>query len=316
MPISCPILAALLFCLAAFPAFAFPERPVQIVVSVAPGAGPDVIARLLAERLGQAWGQQVLVVNRPGAGGVLAAQAVAQAQPDGHTLFMAVGSIFVTLPESRTRPPLDLNADFASVGLVAEQPMAFAVTPKLGVGTLAELAALSRRRPGEILYGATRGSVPHMTGELFQMRSGAQLGYVPTVGAAKVIQDIMSGNLAVVVDSMPGLVPGLQSGAVKALAVASDQRLPSHPDIPLVSETLPDFVAKGWFVLMAPARTPEPVLRRISADLRQAQNDPALQKRLEAIGTFARPLSPEDTAAYIKAEQHLWRPVVRKLAAE
>jgi len=310
-------LSLLVFWWATSPAAAkYPERPVTIVVSVAPGAGPDVIARILADRLTHLWKQQVVVLNRPGGGGIIAAQAAAAANPDGHTLYMPVSSAFTVVPEGKTKWPVDLANDFAMLGLIGDQPMAIAVVPSLGVKTLGEFIALAKQRPNEILYGATRLSIPHMTAELLQMRAGTKLGYVPTVGAAKVIQDIMSGNLAVVVDSIPGMAGALHSGAVRALAIASDRKLDSFPDVPLLSDTLPNADAKGWFVLMAPAKTPEPVLTQLRADLNTVLHDGELKKKFEAIGTFPRPLSLAQTLAYIKAEQDLWRPVVRQIGVE
>lgn len=294
----------------------YPERPVSIIVPVAPGAAPDVIARILADRLGQRWKQQVLVVNRPGGSGVIGAQAAASSAADGYTLYMPLSSAFTIVPESKAKWPVDLMSDFATIGLICDQPMTFAVTPKLEANTLAELIALAKRRPDEILYGASRLSVPHMTGEFFNARAGVKLGYVPTTGAAKVVQDIMSGNLHVVIDSIPGVAGALQAGAVKALAVAGDKRLDNYPDVPLVSDTLPNFQATGWYVLMAPARTPEAIVRKLGDDLRATLEEPELRSRFEVVGTFARPSSIAQTMAFIKAEQDQWRPIVRQIGAD
>jgi tripartite-type tricarboxylate transporter receptor subunit TctC len=311
-------MALLLSVLAGTPALAqnYPEKPVTIIVPVGPGSGPDVIARILADRLTQQWKQQVLIVNRPGGSGIIGAQAAIQAPADGYTLYMPLSSAFAILPESKVKLPVDLTTDFATIGLIGDQPMIFAVTPKLGVNTLAEFIALAKQKPNEILYGASRLSVPHMTGEYLNVRAGIRLGYVPTAGAAKVVQDIMSGNLHMVVDSAPGMAGALQTGAVKALAVASDTRLDNFPDVPLVSDTLPDFQAKGWFVLMAPVKTTEPVVKKLGEDLRTALRDPDLKKRFEVVGTFPRPFTVEETNAFIKAEQAQWRPIVRQIGTE
>ena len=182
----------------------YPHKPVSIVVPVAAGVGADVIARILADSLSQRWKQQVLIVNRPGASGAVAAQAAALAPADGYTLFMAVSSAFAVLPETKTKWPVSLATDFATIGLISDQPMIVAVTPSLGVNTLAEFIDLAKRRPGEILYGAPRLSVPHLTGAYLSARADIDLRYIPTQGAAKVLQDIMNGNLHVVVDSVPG----------------------------------------------------------------------------------------------------------------
>jgi tripartite-type tricarboxylate transporter receptor subunit TctC len=294
----------------------YPEKPVTIIVPVGPGAAPDVIARILADRLTQQWKQQVLIINKPGGSGVIGAQAAIQAAPDGYTLYMPVSSAFVILPESKTKLPVDLQTDFATIGLIGDQPMLFVVTPKLGVNTLPELIALAKQKPDAILYGGSRLSVPHMTGEYLNARAGIKLGYVPTIGSAKVLQDVMSGNLHVYVDSIPGVGGALQTGQVKALAVASDKRLDSVPDVPLVSDTLPNFQAKGWFVLLAPAKTPEPVVKKLGGDLRTALRDPDLKRRFEVIGTFPQPSTVEETNAFIKTEQDRWRPIVRQIGTE
>lgn len=294
----------------------YPERPVTIIVPVGPGAAPDVIARILADRLTQQWKQQVVIVNKPGGAGVIGAQTAIQAAPDGYTLYMPVSSAFVILPESKTKLPVDLATDFVNIGLIGEQPMLIAVTPKLGINTLDELIARTKQKPGEILYGASRLSVPHMTGEYFNSRAGAKLGYVPTTGSAKVLQDVLSGNLHAYVDSVPGIAGALEKGDMKALAVASDKRLDSIPNVPLVSDTFPGFQAKGWFALLAPAKTPEPVVKKLGDDLRTALRHDDLKRRYEAIGTFPRPSSAEETSAFIRVEQDRWRPIVRQIGTE
>jgi tripartite-type tricarboxylate transporter receptor subunit TctC len=257
----------------------------------------------------------VLIVNKPGGGGAIGAQAAAMAQPDGYTLYMAVSSGFIVQPESKTKWPVSLDKDFVTIGLISDQPMIFAAAPSLGASTLAEFIEIVKRRPGEILYGAQRLSVPHLAGELLNLRAGIKMGYIPTAGAAKVLQDIMNGNLQVDVDSIPGIAGALRSGTVKALAFTGEKRLDSYPDLPLASETLPGFHVKGWFVLMAPAQTPEAIVSQVAEDLRETLNDPGLRQRFEDIGTFPRPSSLEQTMAFIKAEQDLWRPVVRQIGA-
>jgi tripartite-type tricarboxylate transporter receptor subunit TctC len=247
---------------------------------------------------------------------LIAAESAAAAVPDGYTLYMPVSSNFVVRPENRAPWPVKLPDDFATIGLISDQPMIIAVTPSLGVNTLPEFIQYAKSRPNEILYGATRLSVPHLTGAMLNHRAGIKMRYIPTMGAAKVMQDIMNGNLQVVTDSVPGIANALHNGAVKALAFTGDKRLQSYPDLPLASETLPDFHVKGWFVLMAPKETPSPIVSQIGDDLREALNEPALRKRYESIGTFAHPSSVQETLAYIKSEQELWAPIVRQIGAE
>ena len=294
----------------------FPDKPVSIIVPFAPGVGADVIIRILADRLTERWKHQVLVVNRPGASGLIAAQAAAAAAPDGYTLYMPVSSNFVVRPKDRAKWPVELPGDFATIGLISEQPMIIAATPSLGVNTLAEFIAYARQRPNEILYGATRLSVPHLTGALLNQRAGIAMRYIPTTGAAKVMQDIMNGNLQVVTDSVPGIRNAMNGGLVKGLAFTGSKRVASFPDLPLASETIPGFRVRGWFALMAPKATPPAIVSQISDDLRSTLSEPALRQRYEQIGTFALPASVEETLNYIKAEQELWAPIVEQIGTD
>ena len=158
----------------------YPTRPVMLLSPTGAGSGPDVIARIVADRLTKTWGQQVLVVNRPGGGGVIAAQAAAVAPSDGHTLYMPLASTFVVLPETQAKMPLDLARDLVPIGMIGEQPMVIAVNPALGINTLAELIARAKGRPGEILFGAARGTLPHLTGEMLRRRVGLDLTFIPS----------------------------------------------------------------------------------------------------------------------------------------
>jgi tripartite-type tricarboxylate transporter receptor subunit TctC len=292
----------------------YPANPVKLVTQGAPGSGPDVIARILADHLGRLWGQQVLVLSHPGAAGSAAARVAAAAPPDGYTLYMPATSAFVVMPEMLPNLPFDLERDFARIGFVGEQPMMFAVAPALGVNSLAELIARSKARPGEILYAANlRGSFPHLTVELFRRRTGADLTYIPYQGAAGGLQDILGGRISMIAESLPPLFGAIQGGSVKPLAVASMKRLPSFPDLPTVAETSPGFAAMGWFVLLAPAGTPEAIVSKVNRDLAKVLEQPEFQKRFQDLGTFVRPMSPAETTEFIRNEQQLWRPLVRQL---
>ena len=293
----------------------YPTRPVMILSPAGAGTGPDVIARIVADRLTQAWGQQVLVVNRPGGGGVIAAQAAAAAPSDGHTLYMPLASTFVVLPETQAKMPLDLARDLVPIGMIGEQPMAVAVNPALGINTLAELIARTKDRPGEILFGAPRGSLPHLISEILRGRVGLDLTFIPSAGM-RGIQDTIGGTIHVFIGDMAALSGPIQGGSLKALAVASSRRLPDFPDLPTVEEAAPgigSFEARGWFALMAPARTPDAIVQKVNRDLRSALDEPEVRRKLATLGTYPRPMSPAETAAFIRNEQDLWRPVVKQL---
>jgi tripartite-type tricarboxylate transporter receptor subunit TctC len=292
----------------------FPSRPVKIITQGAAGSGPDVIARLVAEELGRLWRQQVLIVNHPGGGGVIAGRAAAAAEPDGHELYIPTITSFVIMPEVQAKLSFDMVRDFAQIGFIAETPMMIGVSPVLGVNSLQEFLDLAMRRPGELFYAANnRGSLPHLTGELFRRRTGADVTFVPYAGAAAGLQDLIGGRIAMIVESVGALSGAVQGGSVKALAVASALRLPHLPDLPTVAETSPGFEAIGWFVLAGPAKMPAAIVERVNQDLNTVLAQPALKQRLLKLGAFARPMSPEETTGFIRKEEQIWRPFVREV---
>jgi tripartite-type tricarboxylate transporter receptor subunit TctC len=297
------------------PAAPYPSKPVMIITPSPAGAGPDVIARIVAEHLSRRWRQQVLVVNRPGAGGLLAADAAVAATPDGYTLYMALSSTFLVLPEMQPHLRVNLERDVAPIGLIAEQPMIITVNSSLGVNTLQELVLLSQQRPGDLLFGAGRGFLPHLTGALFNMQSGAKLRYVPYSSTAKAMQDAMGGTLNVFFEALSALSGPINAGSLKPLAVASMERLPNYPSLPTATQALPAlgrFEASGWFVLMAPARTPPEIVGKLSEDLRSVLSDRDATVRFAALGTYPHYLPPADTLKFIRDEQNRWQPIVRR----
>jgi len=296
----------------------YPRRPVTIIVPAGAGAGPDVITRIVAERLSQAWGQQAVVSNRAGGGGMIATQAIAAAERDGYTLFMPLASTLTVMPELQPKMPIDLDRDLVPIGLLGVQPMMIAVHSSLGINSLSELVARGKSRPADLLIGAGRGTIPHLAWEMFRTRTGMDATFVPYPSVARAVQDAVGGTLNVVVESHAGLAPALQSGAVKPLAVFASARLPNFPDVPTAAEAMPSlgaFEAGGWFALMAPAGTPEAVANKLAADLREVLGQSELKQRFETLGTYVRPLSPIETAAFIRAERDLWRPIVRQVGA-
>jgi len=291
----------------------YPSRYVSIITQVAAGSGPDVIARIVAERLTQSWGQQVTIVNRQGAAGLIAAQAAVSAQPDGYTLYMPTSTALVILPETQPKFPVNFERDFVPIGLVGESPMVIAVSPALGVNTLEEFIALAKKRPGEILYAANnRGSFPHLTAEWFRSRAGIELTFVPYPGAAAGLNDIMGGRISMIVEGRSALTGALQAGSIKALAVTSATRLPNFPDLATVAETIPGFAVVAWYALLAPAGTPDPIVRKVSQDLHIVLKQPTVDQKFETLGVYARPMSPGETAEFIGSEQRLWKPVIKE----
>jgi tripartite-type tricarboxylate transporter receptor subunit TctC len=294
----------------------YPNKPVQIIADSSAGSAPDVALRFVADRLTQAWGQQALVVNRPGAGGSLAARAAAEAAPDGYTLYQPVLSTFVSLHPAAPNVPLHVPKDFLPIGFVSENPMFIAVSPTLGVSTLPELIALAKKRAGEIPYATTGvGRLTHLTGELLQHQAGIKLLLVPyTGGPAHAFSDVASGRVALIIEGYSGIAGAARSGSVKLIAVASEKRLSEFPDVPTVAETIPGFRATGWGVLVAPVGTPEAIVGKLSEDLRKVVVDPELEKKLATLGSYPNPMSPTETTSFIHKQQQTWQPVLDEIA--
>jgi len=294
----------------------YPDKPVRIITHSAPGGSPDALLRIVADKLSQMWGRQIVVLNHPGAGGSIAARVAAQALPDGYTLYMPASSAFVTLPGLQANLPLEVPRDFIPIGFVAAQPFFLAVTASLPAKTLPEFIALAKQKPGELSYAATgRGTLSHLTGEGLQQRAGIKLLMVPYLaGTAAALNDVISGRVPMVIDGYPPLAGSFTTGNIRALAVGAEKPLADLPDVPTIESTLPGFRPAGWLALVAPVGTPEPIVRKLADDLRTAVLDPATRSKLESTGNYPNPMSPSELMAFIQAEQQSWKPVVDEIA--
>ena len=293
----------------------FPSGPVKIVTSVGPGSSPDVCARVLADALTKLWGQQVIVLNQPGGAGAVAIKAVAPAAPDGLTLFMSLASNFIALPELQANFPVDVLRDFVPIGYVGDHPMVIAASKDLGVDTLAELIALAKKRKGEIIIAAgNRGSILHLTGEWLRNATGIDVTLVHYQGSSQSITDILGGRVHAMIDAVPAMRGVIDGGQLKPLAVATKKRLPNFPNLPIAADTIPGFEAVGWLAMMAPPRTPAPLARKISDDLRSVLAQPEFQKRYEELGTYIRLTTPEELTVFIREQQRIWGPVIAETA--
>jgi tripartite-type tricarboxylate transporter receptor subunit TctC len=293
----------------------YPTKPVTFITPAAAGNSPDVVMRVAADRLSQIWKQQVVVINRPGAGGLLALQAAAAAEKDGYTLYMTQASTFTVLPiEQAGKLPVNLETAFAPIGMVGEQPIAVAVNKDVPAKDVAQLITLANATPGGMLFGATnRGGQSHLTGELFRERAKANISFVHAAGAAVSLNDVIAGRIPIMFEGLAGLAPGLQGDAMRLLGVASHKRLPNLPDLPAIDETAPGVVSSGWMVLMAPAGTTNQIVEKVNADLRKVVAIPEVIERFQTLGTYSRDLSPEQTRAFMRSEEQLWWPIVRQL---
>jgi tripartite-type tricarboxylate transporter receptor subunit TctC len=294
----------------------WPNRPVKVIMATAAGSAPDVIARLVTDRLSQLWGQQILILNRPGAGGLIAMQALAAAERDNHTLYWPSSSSLVVLPETNPKLPLDIAKDLIPIGLLGEQPFLIVANNEIGVTTLPELIGLAKKKPGELTYAANfRGSLPNMTGEMFKSAAGVDITFVPYPGAPQGLQDVLGGRVSMMVEGIAAFTAPMASNSVKPLAVTSPARLPNYPNIPTVAEALPGFQSRGWIAVLAPTGLPDDVVGKVNADLRTLLNQAEVKSRFETLATYVRNLSPQETGQFIRAEMDAWRPIARQFAA-
>jgi tripartite-type tricarboxylate transporter receptor subunit TctC len=293
----------------------WPTRPVTFITPAAAGNSPDVVTRILADKLTQLWKQQVVILNKPGAGGLIAAQAAAGVDKDGYTLYATQSSTFNVMPvDNEGKMPLDMAKSFVAIGLVGEQPIAVSVNKDVPVKTVPELIALANKTKDGLLFGATnRGGQAHLTGELFRAKSKANISFVHAAGAAVSLNDVIAGRIPVMFESLAGLNPGIQSGDVRVIGVASLKRLPNLPDLPAINETVPGVVSSGWIVLMAPTGVSDAIVQKVNADIRKVVAMPDIIERFQQLGTYSRDLTPQQTEEFIRGEEKLWWPVVREL---
>jgi tripartite-type tricarboxylate transporter receptor subunit TctC len=304
-------LAAALIAPCAATAQSYPAGPVKIIVGVGPGSSPDVICRILADQLSRLWNQQVIILNQPGGGGAISIRAAGNAAPDGYTLFMSLASNYVALPELQATFPFDVARDFVPIGFVGEQPMLIAASPALGVNTLADAIALAKRRPGELNVAAgNRGSILHLTAEWLRSAAAVDMTIVNYPALPQALADLLAGRIHFSVDAISGLAGSIRGGTVKPLAVAARARLPNFPEIPIASETLPDLIASGWLALVAPPKTPESIAHKVSDDLRAILGRDEIGQRLHELGSYPRPMSPAELAAFVQEQQRIWKPII------
>ena len=298
---------------------AWPNKPVRIVVPFTAGGTTDVVARVVGQKLGEAWGQSVVIDNRAGAGGNVGAEAVARSQPDGYTILMASGSIFTVNPHMYKKLPFDPDRDFIPVTNVAMGPMLVVVNPKVPATTIKELIALAKAKPGELNFGSAGvGSQVHMGGESLASAAGIDIVHVPYKGEALGYNDLVAGQIQLMVGNIAAAAVFANSGKLRALAVTGRERSKMLPNVPTVAESgLPGFENVGWFGFMVPAGTPKEVVEKIHHDTVKVLDDTSLRARLFVQGMTPVGNSPEQFATAIKEDSVKWAKVVkdRKLSA-
>ena len=314
-------LATALLCSAALPAraetAAWPSKPIKLVVGYAAGGATDVVARLVAVRLGEQLGQPVLVDNRTGANSNVGAEAVARAPADGYTLY--VYTIANTINASLyARLGYDPVKDFEPVGLIAKIPNILVVNPKLPIRSVADYLRFAKEQPDGITFASSgSGSSIHLSGEMFKMKAGLKMLHVPYRGSAPAITDLLGGQVQSMFDNMPSALPHVQGGRLRAIAITSAQRSPLLPDVPTVAESgYPGFDVQSWFGLAAPAGTPHPVIECLNAALDKVMAAPEVRQRLRDLGATPEAGTPEQMRALAVAEIKRWREVVKASGAK
>jgi tripartite-type tricarboxylate transporter receptor subunit TctC len=318
-------LAAIFAALLSFPfgevsAQSWPQRPVTFIVSQSAGASPDVMARMIAIKLSISLGQTVIVENKPGAGNVIGATAAARAAPDGYTFFFATSAALVTNPYMVKNLGYNPEKDFAPVSMVTRSHQIIVVHPDVPAKTLVELIALDKANPGKYTMSVDGArNLAGVTAQALNKRAGTQFMLVPSVNINNGLQDTITGRTQTGIFSASIVEGQVHSGALRALAIASTKRLVAAPDVPAAAETLPGFDFSGWFMLMAPTGTPADIIKKMSAAVDEATRDAQVRELAPKLGFELDPKgagTPEDAAAFLKAQMALWATTTKDLGIE
>ncbi len=292
---------------------AWPTKPVRLVVPFTPGGSTDILGREIAQKLTEALGQPFVVDNKPGAGGSIGASIVASAPPDGYTLLMGhIGTLAVN-PTLYKSLPYDPKGAFAPVALVAIVPNVLVVNPAVPARRVQELVALAKAKPGGLRYASGgNGSAAHIAMEYFKLRTGTNIEHIPYKGTAPAVNDVLGGQVEMIMTGVPAVLQQVKAGKLRAIAVSSAKPVASLPDLPTIAAVYPDFEAVQWYGVVAPAKTPPAVIALLNEEINRALSSPALKARLDAEGAIATPLSPEAFGKMIDAEVARWKPVIEQ----
>jgi tripartite-type tricarboxylate transporter receptor subunit TctC len=262
----------------------YPDKPIRLIIGSAPGSGPDIISRTLGDRLFKDWGQRIVVDSRPGVAGIISAELALRAVPDGYTWMMLTSQLFVA---TSVYPDLkfNLDEDFVSMALIGTVPFVQMINPDLPVKSVRELIEYAKKRPGEVRYGsAGTGASEHLCGILFTNLTGTKMLHVPYKGVAQALADTIAKEVHLTYAVLPAARPHIESGRLRALGVTTPKRSPSLPDIPAIAEAVPGYQMFGWYSIVAPKGTPEPILAKASADIVKIVKEPAFQEKLKTLG--------------------------------
>jgi tripartite-type tricarboxylate transporter receptor subunit TctC len=307
------LVAACVFYASGAFAQAYPNKSVKIIVGFPPGGGTDVVARVIAQKLTEWWGQPVTIENRAGATGTIGADYVAKSAPDGYTLIMGHVNSTGLAPNLFPKLPYDPIKDFAAVAYVGYVPNVLAVHPSIPAKSVKELVALLKANPGKFNYASSgNGSTQHIAGEVFKQLTGTSIVHVPYKGSGDAIQDLLAGVVAMNFDTMPPVMPHIQAGKLRGLAISTPKRLAQLPDVPTFAEEgITGFDVTNWYGVMAPAGTPREIVNKLTADINKAMQVPEVRARLEGVGTQLREMSAAEFDAFMKAEVAKYAKIIK-----
>ncbi len=312
-------LAAALSLGAAIPAWSqasYPSKPVKVLVGFTPGSAADIVARIVAQKLGADFGQPFVIENRPGAGSSIAAEAAVRSPPDGYTLLM--GSVANTINATLAKDlPFEFDRDLVPIVAVASVPNLLVVNPSVPARSVQELIAIGRANPGDLLFGSSgKGTSPHLSGELFGLMAGLKLVHVPYKGSPQAVADLLAGRVSVMFSPASTVLPHVRAGTLRALASSGAYRSSAAPDLPTIAESgLPGFETSVWLGLLAPAATPHEIVERLNEDTVQALGGADVKAQLVAQGIDPMGGTPQQFAAYIRQETEKWARVVQAAGA-
>lgn len=300
------------------PRLLYPVKPIRFILGYPPGGASDAVARLLVAPLTARLGQQIVIDNRPGAGGNIAGEITARSAPDGYTWFLGNNGILATNQALYQKMPFDALRDFATVVLIATQPSVLVAHPSLPVKNVKDLIALARARSGQLNYASSgTGTAGHLAGELFKALANVSYQHIPYKGGGPAVIDVVSGQVQFMFATAASVIPHTRTARLRALAVTSAQRSPTVPDLPTIAESaIAGFEALTWHGIVVPAATPQPVIAKINAEVNAALAATELKERLATQGVEARGGKPEEFAAFLRAEIPKWSKVVRDSGAK
>jgi tripartite-type tricarboxylate transporter receptor subunit TctC len=296
----------------------YPSRPIRIIAQFQPGTSTDILARVVAQKLTESFGQQVVVDNRPGAGSIVGTEIGARAAPDGYTLTMGVSSAFGINPTLYSKLPYDAIRDFAPITNIALTPQTLVTSPANPVKNVKDLVAAAKAKPGAINFASLgSGSTSHLTMEMFRSTAGIQLNHIPYKGSPAAHADVMTGQVQIMFDAIPAVLPHIKSGKLRGLGIGSKTRSPLAPEVPTIAESgYPGFEAVGWIGIVAPAKTPAPILDKLNTEIVRVLSQPDVKERLNTLAFQPLPGTRAEFGEFIKAEIAKWGKVVRESGAK